>query len=211
MALGGLSEAVAGRGPPRAVLLDAMGTLVRLRDPAPALVAALQRDHGVRVGEAQARVAFAAEIAYYRAHHLQGADAVSLADLRLRCAEVLRDGLRPAAQTLSPRAIVPALVDALRFGRFSDVVPALRALRGSGLRLVAVSNWDVSLPDVLVETGVAAHLDDVVASAAVGAAKPDPAIFTAALRAAGVDPEQALRGTVDRFRAGAEAREQATS
>jgi tetrapyrrole methylase family protein/MazG family protein len=29
-------------------------------------------------------------------------------------------------------------------------------------------------------------------------------------RAAGVDPEQALRGTVDRFRAGAEAREQAT-
>jgi putative hydrolase of the HAD superfamily len=74
------------------ITLDALGTLVELLPPAPRLVAAL-RVHGVEVSEAMAAAALAQEIAYYRAHHDEAGDAASLARLRERCAEVLRDAL----------------------------------------------------------------------------------------------------------------------
>ncbi|MDP9344164.1 MAG: hypothetical protein M3P44_00280, partial [Actinomycetota bacterium] len=67
---------------PGAVLLDAMGTLVELEDPAPHLVAALAA-HGVAgVGIDDARRAVRAEIALYRAEHDTAVDAPSLAALR---------------------------------------------------------------------------------------------------------------------------------
>ena len=74
----------------------------------------------------------------------------------------------------------------------SDAHPALAELRRLGLRLVCLSNWDCSLPDVLARCGLAGFLDGVVTSAVVGARKPDPAIFAAALEVAGCEPSQAL-------------------
>jgi putative hydrolase of the HAD superfamily len=56
--------------------------------------------------------------------------------------------------------------------------------------VAVVSNWDVSLGAVLDRLGVS--VDAVVASAAVGAAKPDPAIFAAALDRLGVAPADAV-------------------
>jgi putative hydrolase of the HAD superfamily len=71
-------------------------------------------------------------------------------------------------------------------------VPAtLRELRRRGLRLVVVSNWDVSLHERLAELGLAPLLDGAVASAELGVAKPDPAIFAHALALAGCAPEHA--------------------
>ena len=58
----------------RAVLLDALGTLVELQPPAPRLRAAL-REAGFEVDEERAAAGFGAEIAYYLEHHLEGADA----------------------------------------------------------------------------------------------------------------------------------------
>ena len=57
--------------------------------------------------------------------------------------------------------------------------------------MVVVSNWDVSLAEVLERVGLAPLLDGVVTSAAVGAAKPDPAIFAHALALAGVPAARA--------------------
>lgn len=181
-----------GRHLTRAVLFDAMGTLLRLEAPAPALARGLLDEHGLRVDPAQAEAAARAEMAYYRAHHDEGADPTSLRRLRLRCAEVLRDALGPAAADLAPARLLPTLMSALRFASFPDAVRALRQLRRAGRRLAVVSNWDCSLPEVLAATGLAEHVDAVVASAAVGAAKPDPAIFAAALAALGVEPQRAL-------------------
>ncbi|MGH2871266.1 MAG: HAD family hydrolase, partial [Solirubrobacteraceae bacterium] len=56
----------------------------------------------------------------------------------------------------------------------------------------AVSNWDVSLLEVLELAGLGVLLDAVVSSAAVGAAKPAPAIFGHALALSGARPEHAL-------------------
>ena len=64
--------------------------------------------------------------------------------------------------------------------------------RQAGARIVVVSNWDVSLHEVLERVGLAPLVDGVVTSAAVGAAKPAAAIFAHALGLAGVAPERAI-------------------
>src|SRR5919197_3599846 len=68
------SAGMAAQTNPRAVLLDAMGTLLTFAPPAPLLRAARRERLGVDVGEDAARDAIAAEIAYYRAHFDEGRD-----------------------------------------------------------------------------------------------------------------------------------------
>ena len=175
----------------RAVLLDALGTLLALEPPAPALREQLAA-RGIEVGLDAAEAAIAAEIAYYRGHHLEGGDPSALADLRRRCALVLRDALGPPARQADETAVRDALLASLHFAPFPDVVPALERMRAAGLRLVVVSNWDVSLHDRLAETGIAALVDGSVASAQIGQDKPAPAIFARALAMARVEASQAL-------------------
>ena len=136
------------------------------------------------MSEARAARAFRVEIEYYLAHHLEGRDERSLAELRERCAEVL--GRELELEGLESRAVREAMLAALSFVAYPDAPSVLRRLRERGLRLVAASNWDCSLPLALERAGVLSLLDGVVASAAVGAAKPRPELFQAALRAAGV-------------------------
>jgi HAD superfamily hydrolase (TIGR01549 family) len=164
----------------RCVLLDALGTLVELEPPWPLLAAALGIEPGERIERAMR-----AEMRYYRDHSHEGRDAESIADLRRRCAAIVSGEL---GRDVTP----PQLMAAIRFRAFSDTQPALAELRRLGLRLVCVSNWDCSLPDVLARCGLAGFLDGVVASAVVGARKPDPAIFAAALEVAGCEPSEAL-------------------
>jgi putative hydrolase of the HAD superfamily len=68
----------------------------------------------------------------------------------------------------------------------------LARARAAGARLVVVSNWDVSLHDVLADTGLAPLLDGVVTSAELGIGKPAPAIFRRGLELAGVEAADAL-------------------
>ena len=74
----------------KAVLLDVLGTLVELESPAPALREELQQRTGIDVGEERAAAAFAAEIGYYLAHHIEGRDMDAVDDLRDRCAEEIQ-------------------------------------------------------------------------------------------------------------------------
>ncbi len=120
------------------------------------------------------------EIAFYRAHLHEGRDAASLADLRRRAAEAMRPAL---GTDLDGAALTDALLASLRFRAYDDAAPALRALRALGLRIVVLSNWDVSLGERLAETGLAGLVDGALASAALGRAKPDRAAFAAALAA----------------------------
>ncbi|HEY7836230.1 MAG TPA: HAD-IA family hydrolase [Solirubrobacteraceae bacterium] len=179
---------------PRAVLLDALGTLLELEPPAPRLRTELLQRFGVRIGETDAQRAIAAEIGYYRAHLDEGRDPVALAELRSRCAEALRDGLpddeRIAA--IDNAALTSALLASLRFEPFADVRPALAAARAAGRRLLVVSNWDASLNEVLDRLGLSPMLDGVVTSAEFGERKPAPEIFEHALALAGVAADEAI-------------------
>jgi putative hydrolase of the HAD superfamily len=177
----------------KAVLLDALGTLVKLEPPAPRLRLELAR-RGIEVTEEQASHAIGAEIAYYRSHLELGRDARSLAELRRACAEVLSTALptTPAKQALDLDALTAALLASLEFTPFDDVAPALTAWREQGLRLVVVSNWDVSLHEVLDRVGIAPLLDGILTSAEAGVSKPSAAIFTRALALADCAPSDAL-------------------
>jgi putative hydrolase of the HAD superfamily len=179
---------------PAAILLDCLGTLLALEPPAPLLVTELRERVGVSVAQPQAERAIAAEIAYYRAHFDEGRDADTLADLRLRCAEVLREALPPSAELSdAPGEVLrEALLASLRFTPFADARPALERAGGSGQRLVVVSNWDVSLHDLLQRLAIAPLLDGIVTSAEAGARKPSPRIFERALSLAGASAGEAI-------------------
>jgi putative hydrolase of the HAD superfamily len=164
----------------RAVLLDALGTLVELEPPWPLLRRTLSARHGIEVSEEDAKRAMLTEMAYYRSHHQEGSDGATLASLRESCALVLR-GQLPQTSSLDSEEMTEALLDSLRFTPFPDTAPSLAALRAAGLRLAVVSNWDCSLRSVLGQVGLAGAVDAIVVSAEVGAPKPDPAIFSAAL------------------------------
>ena len=165
-----------------------MGTLVRLEPPVPVLTAALS-DAGFANDEATVAEALRAEIGFYRANHLRGADANGLAALRDDCAVVFARSL--AAAPPIPE-LAELLVGALRFAPFDDVAPVLTACRGLGIRTVVVSDWDCALAAHLADIGIGHLLDAVVVSAEIGVAKPDPRIFAAALEAVGVGPEAAM-------------------
>jgi putative hydrolase of the HAD superfamily len=141
----------------------------------------LRSHHGIEVPEEDAKRAMLAEMSYYKAHHHEGVDAGSLAELRRRCAAVLRDQL-PQVADLPEDDLVEALMASLRFVPYPDAAPALGRLRQLGVRTAVVSNWDVSLRNILAEIGLGGLVDDIVVSAEVGARKPDPAIVEAALR-----------------------------
>jgi putative hydrolase of the HAD superfamily len=164
----------------KAVLLDALGTLVELEPPWRHLAAALGIEEDERLV-----AAFRAEMAYYREHAHKGRDEASLADLRRRCAGVLSEGL-------AREVTVPQLMASIRFRAFDDAGPALTELRQRGLRLVCVSNWDYALPAVLERVRLRPLLDGVVTSASAGARKPEPRIFSEALEVAGCDADEAL-------------------
>ena len=189
----------------KAVLLDVLGTLVELESPAPALREEIQQRTGIDVGEERAAAAFAAEIGYYLAHHIEGRDMEAVDDLRDRCAEEIQREL--ALDELDHATAREAMLAALRFRAFPDALPLLRTLRERGVRAVAASNWDASLPEGLERTGLAPYLDGAVSSAVVGAAKPDPAVFRAALELAGCEAGEAfhvgdsLQGDVEGARA----------
>ena len=91
--------------------------------------------------------AMRAEIAYYRAHLDEARDA---GRARPTCAGAAR---RRAGASWARRCRWPtsldALLAALRFRAYPEAPAALGRLRAGGVRLVVVSNWDVSLHDVL--------------------------------------------------------------
>jgi putative hydrolase of the HAD superfamily len=78
------------------------------------------------------------------------------------------------------------------FALFDDTLPALAALRDRGLRSFIVSNHVWELPEVASGLGLDGLVEQVLTSARVGYRKPHPAIYSEALRVAGVAASEAL-------------------
>ena len=164
----------------RAVFLDALGTLVELEPPWVHLATELGVEETDELEQAVRK-----EMAYYREHSHEGRDAESVAALRARCADIL-------SWELDQEVPVETMMASIRFRAYGDAAPALAQLRARGLRLVCVSNWDVSLTEVLATCGLGDSLDGVVTSAGSGSRKPDPVIFSQALEIAGCSAAEAV-------------------
>jgi putative hydrolase of the HAD superfamily len=175
-----------------AVLIDALGTLIGIEPPWQRLVDLLEVRHRIPVTLERASRALRAEMSYYRRHCQSARDAESLAELRAACAGVVAAELGGPTALLEPAVLTQTLLEALRFAAYPDAAPALRALRRGGARIVVLSNWDISLHDVLAEAGLDRLVDGVVCSALEGLAKPAPEIFEAALALAGVSADRAV-------------------
>ncbi len=171
-----------------AVTIDAYGTLLALRDPVPALQAALHA-HGVERDAEEVAQAFAAEVAYYVDRSHEGRDEATLALLRRDCAGVF---LAAADADLPVDAFVADFMGSLSFRELPGAAEACRRLAARGLRLAVVSNWDVGLHERLGELGLATLVETVVTSAEAGTAKPEPGIWRVALDRLGVAAGRAV-------------------
>ena len=89
-----------------------------------------------------------------------------------------------------PEPLLRGLIAHFREDKHWKVYPETRevlsALRGAGMTLLVVSNWDSTLPRLLERLELAPFFDGVVVSAVFGASKPSRAIFDEAVRRAGV-------------------------
>ena len=167
-----------------AVTLDAHGTLVGLVDPVPALAGVLA-ERGVERSPEIVRAGFKTEAEHYGARAGEGHDAASLAVLRRECAAVF---LEAVGADLDPDEFGPVYAEAIRFEVLPGVLESLERLRGFGLELAVVANWDFSLRDRLAEIGLARQFTFVVHASG----KPAPDGLLHALRELGVQPRRAL-------------------
>jgi putative hydrolase of the HAD superfamily len=180
-----------------AVTVDAMGTLVELHEPVERLQQALE-GRGIERSHEQVAVAFRREVGYYLEHKLVATDSESLAALRRECARVF---LEAAEAEIEAADFSPAFVAAMVFQPLGGGVTALERLRGAGLSLACVSDWDIGLGEQLAKIGLVHLFDLVLTSAEAGAPKPEPALFLEALSRLGVEPARAVHvgdGEADR-------------
>ncbi len=171
-----------------AVTVDALGTILELRDPVPPLQAALAA-RGIERDPATVAEAFAAEVAVYVPRSHEGRTPESLAALRRECVGVFLGALDAP---LGPAEFVDDFLGGLVFEEIPGAALGLDRLRAMGLRLACVANWDISLPESLARAGLAERFDTIVSSAEAVAPKPNAAPFLLALRRLGVVPSRAL-------------------
>ena len=194
-----LSPPPSARAPwprPRALLLDAMGTLITLRDSVGTTYAAVAAEHGITADPAAIDALFPG--VYRGAPPLAFApsDPQALLEAERRW---WGDRIHALFQALDGAPTpTPALVEAL-FDRFAQpqlwrVYPegpdCLAAWRRQGLRLAVVSNFDRRLHGLLDGLGLAPWLERVIVSSEVGAAKPSPLPFQRALESLALPPDQ---------------------
>ncbi|MEX1316936.1 MAG: HAD-IA family hydrolase [Synechococcaceae cyanobacterium] len=181
---------------PRGLLLDAMGTLIGLRDPVGRTYAAAAARHGIQADPEAVERAF--RISYRQAPAL-AFPGLSGEDLeraeRSWWGDRIRESLGGAGGPPAPEDLVHELfrhyADPAHWRVYDDVPAQLERWHGRGLGLAVVSNFDSRLPGLLEGLGLARWLSVVVVSSAAGAAKPQPTPFRLALQALGLSPSQA--------------------
>jgi putative hydrolase of the HAD superfamily len=191
-----------------AVLFDAAGTLIALREPLGRTYARVAAEHGAAFDPD------AIERAFARAHGeappmvFPGADRGTAAVLeRIWWRDMVRRTFRGAAPG-RPFARFPEVFDHLwRHFAAADAwrpLPDARAtlvqLRRRGFALGVISNFDQRLAPILQGLGLLEFFDPIVLPSDAGAAKPDPRIFAFALKHLGVAPTAAVYVGDDRER-----------
>ena len=197
-----MTRPVTNAGPEtlRAVLFDATGTLIELRESVGECYARVARNHGIDLPARQIEDAWRRIVPGRTPRCFPDAAANEVPRLE-------RDWWHSVVCDL-----FLATRDAVVFGDFDaffdelwggyakpgawrlrgEVAPALETLRKRGLRLAIVSDFDYRLTEVLEGLGIASFFESIVLAGALGAMKPDPRLFQAALGALGVPARQAV-------------------
>ncbi len=171
-----------------AVLFDVGGTLLRVQPSVGDVYAQVALDHGFCLNPVvinqSFRAAWKKSLERSRARNYCTSDLI----LRQEWLEIVRDTFGGA---IPDSAIQPFFADL--YERFVSIGPwrvapgireTLAYLRGEGVRLGVLSNWDSRLERMLQELQLGDAFDFIVVSHAVGFEKPHPEIFDWALRQA---------------------------
>jgi len=180
-----------------AITLDAAGTLIEVAEPVGVTYARSAGRHGMALTPEAAAIGFRA--AFASAPPL-GVATPGTAQLDTYARDWWRDVVRasfgPAARDPGFEPCFAELFayygSAEAWRVFPEVPETLRELRGDGLALAVVSNFDARLPGILTGLGVGRLVDVIVFSTGVGSAKPARAIFHHAAAALGVTPAATL-------------------
>jgi len=186
--------------PLQAVLFDAVGTLLRLREPVGETYGRIATAHGVqlpawRLEDGFQRIFAAAPPMAFADAPPEAVRALERDWWRSRVRETFR-ATDQTARFADFDAFFAALFAHYGTGAAWEAMPeaagALAGLRGQGLRLAVASNFDHRLPSVLEALGLAAFFEIVWSPGEAGVAKPDPAFFRGLLQRLDVPAEAAL-------------------
>jgi len=75
---------------------------------------------------------------------------------------------------------------------YPEAIQSMQLLREAGIRMAIVSNWDTRLPQLLERMGITVYTEVVVVSSLEGISKPDTGIFRIALERLGTRPEETV-------------------
>ena len=111
-------------------------------------------------------------------------------------AKFKRDNASSVARELevdAPEELLEEIMDLrVSFNPYPESEAVLERLRGSGKKVYAVSNWDVTLAETIRELGWSGYFDAIVSSGECGVEKPASGIFEEALRVSGESRERVV-------------------
>jgi len=183
----------------RAVFFDWFGTLATYHPPREQLQSQVLQELGFRVStEDLRRGLLAADRQFYE-------ETAAASGQELTRQERMDMLMRHERRTLShagvdvpedllPRVFARAreLSAGMKFRLFEDVLTTLQDLKKRNLTLGLLTNLRQDIDSICRELGLDTYLDFTVTSAEVGAEKPNPPVFLAALERAAVTADQAL-------------------
>jgi putative hydrolase of the HAD superfamily len=173
----------------RAVLFDATGTLIELRDEVGATYSRVAASYGVSLPARRLTDAFTRVLRHAPPRVFADETPDAAADLeRAWWRERVRQTFRAADSTVRFAdfdgffdTLYEAFASAETWQLRRGAAQVLAALHDDGLALGVVSNFDHRLPRILDQLGIGAQLRVVALPHLHGAAKPDAALYRAAL------------------------------
>jgi len=172
----------------RAVLFDAAETLFTTRGSVGEIYATVARDYGSQVPLHVIQAAFA--------RHFRGAGPVSIEDQKDWWKNVVYRVFNEVGMVPNFDQFFEQVYDRFRGSEgwtlFPETIDVLKDLKGRGLKLGLISNFDTRVYSVLQSLGIRQFFDTVTLSSETGHCKPDPKIFEAAVQALRVPPPQIL-------------------
>ena len=177
-----------------ALLLDAVGTLIHLREPPARVYVRVARSHGIDVDPQHVNRALSARLARHAPPSPKG---VPLHEIPSREREGWRAVVREVLGDLAADGpCFDSLFELYGAAQTWEVAPlvsaALDHTRARGIRLALVSNMDARIITLLEELGLTPKLDAIVIPSNCGWVKPDPGIFQVAVERLGVPLQAGL-------------------
>ncbi len=181
----------------RAVFFDLYNTLVTYDPPREVIEARILKDFGIEVSpEALLRPILTADDFIYQEHARSSISKRSKEETVALYTQYHDIILKEAGLEASPEVIAGILGRWMSFDLkmtlYDDVIPALTDLKERGLVLGLISNVDRDIAPLYQGLGLSDWLKVMVTSQEVGFNKPQPEIFLAALKQAGVKPSEAI-------------------